>query len=209
MTVTITPRGATEPVDVTFGKMAVQLFTSFGLVKNPENIAALPITYYGLAAGRYEQVAERLYDVAYRQPQTFRVMSTAMDGASGITEERRDLFEAQAKTALIGDALNYPFPHLFGRFRSVPDLGDDFRREVSSDVPALVLTGTLDGRTFPEAHEDILEGLSNGYQVVIENAGHDLFMSSPEVTTVIMDFLLGKEPATTRIRLDPPRFLMP
>lgn len=209
VTVSIIPKGHDKPVEVTFGKLAVQLLTSFGLVKNPENIAALPITYYGMQAGHYERVAQRLYQVAYARPQIFRVMPTAMDGASGITDERLVLAEKQAKTALIGDALNYPYPQLFGTFKQVPDLGDDFRREVESDIPVLVLTGTLDGRTFPEAHADVLAGLTQGQQVIIENAGHDLFMSSPMVTKVISEFLLGMELSSTRIELPPPAFIMP
>jgi pimeloyl-ACP methyl ester carboxylesterase len=208
VTVSITPRGHDKPIDVTIGKFPVQLLTSFGLVKNPENIAALPITYYGMLAGHYEQVAMRLYQLAYARPQVFQVMSTAMDGASGISKERKDLAKQQAQTALLGDTLNYPYPQLFGAFKQVPDLGDDFRREVESDIPALVLTGTLDGRTFPEAHADVLAGLSRGQQVIVENAGHDLFMSSPMVTTVISEFLRGKELSSTLIKLPPPEFII-
>ncbi len=107
----------------------------------------------------------------------------------------------------MGDILNYPMPHFRGLL-DIPVLSEDFRAPLSSDVPALLLTGTLDGRTFPEAHAEVLAQFSNGHQVVIENAGHDLFMASPEVTRAIEAFMRDETPPA-RITLDPPDFFVP
>jgi hypothetical protein len=74
-------------------------------------------------------------------------------------------------------------------------------------VPALVLTGTLDGRTYPEGHAEILRGLANGSQVVVENAGHDLFMASPDVVADIVDFFGHRPPRHARIVLPAPDFM--
>src|SRR3546814_15009158 len=102
-------------------------------------------------------------------------MAIGMDVASGVSPERLATFEEQAKTAILRDAVNFPLPRFLGKF-DVPDLGEAFRAPVETSAPVLVLTGTLDGRTYPEGHREILDALENGQQLVIENAGHDLFL---------------------------------
>jgi pimeloyl-ACP methyl ester carboxylesterase len=132
-------------------------------------------------------------------------MPEAMDVASGISPERLVRVREQARTSILGDALNYPMPHLQRDF-GVPDLGDRFRAPLQTDVPALFLTGTLDGRTYPEEHAETIAGFSRATHVVVENAGHNLFMVSPEVTQVIVEFMKGRPLTKPRIAIDPPRF---
>lgn len=95
------------------------------------------------------------------------------------------------------------------RIANVKPLSGDFCKPVRSDVPTLVLTGTLDGRTYPAGHAEILKGLANGTEVVIENAGHDLLMSSPEVTTAIVEFFSHHPVKYSTIKLPPPDFVVP
>ncbi|MGH2508519.1 MAG: hypothetical protein ACRDHZ_14135 [Ktedonobacteraceae bacterium] len=71
------------------------------------------------------------------------------------------------------------------------------------------MTGTLDGRTYPAGHTAILKGLSNGSEVVVKNAGHDLFMTSPKVTDDIVDFFSHKPIKYPRISLLTPTFFVP
>ena len=87
------------------------------------------------------------------------------------------------------------------------DLGDDFRTEAVSDVPTLLLTGTLDGRTYIDAQIEATAGLSKLTHVLVENAGHNLFMRSPEVTEVIHQFLNGDDITKERIIIELPAFL--
>ena len=84
------------------------------------------------------------------------------------------------------------------------DLGDAFREPPVSDVPVLVLSGTLDGRTYPESQREAVAGLQKVHIVTIEDAGHNLFMSSPEVTKVIQSFMRGDTVGVTRIKVDIP-----
>ena len=83
---------------------------------------------------------------------------------------------------------------------------DEFRAPVVSTVPTLFLSGTLDGRTYPESAAETAARFANGTHVLIENAGHNLFMVSPEVTEVILAFLEGRPIARERIVLPTPRF---
>ena len=64
-----------------------------------------------------------------------------------------------------------------------------------------------DGRTYPESQREATQGLSNLTQVVVKNAGHNLFMVSPEVTKVIQQFMNNETIKTTEIEFDLPPFV--
>lgn len=83
----------------------------------------------------------------------------------------------------------------------MPDLGDDFRKPVRSEFPALLISGTLDGRTPVSNGEAVEEGLKNAQHLVIEGAGHSdpLFLSSADILRAMRDFLAGKKIRATRI----------
>ena len=83
------------------------------------------------------------------------------------------------------------------------DLGDAFRIPVRTDVPTLLLSGTLDGRTYPESQRETVAGFTDLTPVLVENAGHNLFMVSPEVGSTVVAFMRG-EPVTNRRILIPP-----
>src|SRR5690606_16046854 len=163
--------------------------------------------YSGLAAGDVDELGQILYDRMRKDLGRYAGgMTEAMDTASGITEARLELVRQQVQSSLLGDALNFPMPHLAGAY-GVPDLGDEFRAPVASTVPTLFLSGTLDGRTYPESAVQTASRFSNATHVFIENSGHNLFMVSPEVTEVILAFLQGRPIARKRIGLQTPTFV--
>jgi pimeloyl-ACP methyl ester carboxylesterase len=160
-----------------------------------------------MATGDFGRIAQIIHDGIRSKFGRFHGgMSAAMDSASGITAQRLKLVEEQARTSLLGDALNFPMPQLAGAYR-VPDLGDDFRAPVTSTVPTLFLSGTLDGRTYPESAAETASRFSQATHVLIENSGHNLFMVSPEVTEVILTFLDDNPIERTRIVLPTPAFI--
>ncbi|MFC3122746.1 alpha/beta hydrolase [Agaribacter flavus] len=141
-----------------------------------------------------------------RQTIDFDVMSFGMDVASGITEKRMNLVDKQAETSLLGYMLNFPMPHLNKSVKGL-DLGDDFRQAPVSDVPTLLLSGTLDGRTYLPSQKAAVRGLSNVTHVVIENGGHNVFMLSPDITEAIKAFLGDKPLQKTHIHFALPPFV--
>lgn len=137
---------------------------------------------------------------------SFDIMSFGMDVASGVTEDRLALFDQQAPVSLIGKVLNFPMPYLNNVIPNL-DLGNDFRTKPISDVPTLLLTGTLDGRTYVQSQYEATSGLKNLTIVTVKNAGHNLFMVSPEVTEVIKTFLSGKTIKSEKIEFKLPPFV--
>jgi pimeloyl-ACP methyl ester carboxylesterase len=125
---------------------------------------------------------------------------------SGISGERLGTVREQARSPLLGDMLNFPMPHLIGAFGLEP-LSADFRREVRTDVPTLFLTGTLDGRTYPEAAAEILAGFSRATQVVVENGGHNVYMQDPVISEIVLRFMRGEE-VPARVTLPAPVFVL-
>jgi pimeloyl-ACP methyl ester carboxylesterase len=132
-------------------------------------------------------------------------MPLTMDVASGISDARLALVREQAKTALLGDYLNFPMPQFNKLFDGI-DLGAGFRKNPVSNVPTLLLSGTLDGRTYPASQREALSGMRNLTAVTVVNAGHNLFMTSPDVTEIIQQFMRGEEVTKKEIVIAPPSF---
>ncbi|HET7307298.1 MAG TPA: alpha/beta hydrolase [Gammaproteobacteria bacterium] len=195
-----------NPVTLRVGSFAVKGFTK-SLLKDPSRLRSLPADYYALAA-RFQAVWQPSYS-SLTEPEVFTGMPLAVRATSCLSPARAKLVERQAKRTLLGNVLNFDTMLVRIRIANVTPLHGDFCKPVNSDVPTLILTGTLDGRTYPAGHAEILQGLSNGNEVVIENAGHDLFMSSPKVTVDIVEFLNHQPVKYSTIQVPPPDFVVP
>jgi len=209
------PEGRDNPAfRHTMGRFELQRITGY-MLSDPNDVSSILEAYAAAAEGDYGWF-RRYFDYAYDGATiSLNGMPEAMDVASGISSERLTHVKAQADTALLGDALNFPMPHLHGTIPGI-DLGEDFRKPVRSDRPVLLLSGTLDGRTYPEAHEEIAEGFSNGAIVTIENAGHNLFFSHPDVVLffshpdvveIVADFFGGAPAEQRTLTAPPPSFV--
>lgn len=196
------PDGAA--VDFVFTKDHLQMLT--GYASDPGQATWLLQLYASLDAGRPEMaaaLAQRVFDPG--EPITLSAMSTAMDVASGISPARLARVEAEAETSLVGPYLNFPMPQLAGVWPDM-DLGAAYREEAVYDGPVLMLTGTLDGRTFPDGQSEAAAGLSDLTPVTVVNAGHNLFMTSPEVGAAMDAFMRG-EPVPGQITVPLPAFV--
>jgi len=54
-------------------------------------------------------------------------MSNMMDCYSGVSPDRRKRIDSEAKTTLLGDAMNFPFPDICDGWGN-PNLGESFRK---------------------------------------------------------------------------------
>ncbi len=180
------------------GKLDVQIILGF-MIKNPDTQQALPMWIDAMDRGDFSPIAPYLLMMA-GQLRGLSGMSEAMDAASGISPGRRQRILREMPGTLLEDALNFPGDALAGPL-GITDLGDDFRGPLKSSVPALFLSGDLDGRTYLESHRELAAGFSNGTHVVVEGAGHDLFMSALEVSERILAFMAGREVSADPIRV--------
>ena len=199
---TVTFAGENGPIDVKMGGFGVQLLAS-ALVANPPQLSMLPKIYLALDAGKTD-VLTPLFPPPHRY---FNIsgMPEAMDMASGISPARLALIEKEAKTAVLGDAFNLPMPHLLGAIPGA-DLGEDFRQPIRIETPALLVAGSLDGRTPLEEQAEVIAQFQNKAQVLVENAGHNVFEAHPEVQTLLVKFFDEEAVSDTQLTLPPPTF---
>lgn len=193
-------RGA--PTDLKVGGFTVQILAG-SLIANPDTLAMLPGMYLALDAGETAVLAPFLKDID--RMLAISGMPEAMDIASGISPGRLAQVRREARTAVMGDALNFPMPHLLGAIPGL-DLGAAYRAPMRIDHPALLIAGTLDGRTPLEEQAEVAAQFRRRSRVFVENAGHNVFESHPAVQDLLLRFFRGEAFADTQLALPAPTF---
>lgn len=194
--------GGAVPTDVQIGGFAVQMFAG-SMAANPGTLAMLPGIYRALDAGKTEPFAPYVGQLASLLG--VDGMPEAMDLASGISPRRLAMIRREAKTAVLGDALNFPMPHLLGVTPDV-DLGEAFRSPFKIPNRTLLVAGSLDGRTVLAEQAEVAAQFQNKSQVLVENAGHNVFEAHPEVQSLLVRFFRGEKIPDTRLTIPPPTF---
>lgn len=102
---------------------------------------------------------------------------------------------------------DFPIPDVCPAWK-VPPLPTNEYTPVHSKLTVLFISGTLDGRTPPANVEEVIKGFPNSRHVLIEGAGHgnDLFVSSPDIPALMLEYMKSGEVQTDRIQLPPPQF---
>lgn len=190
------------PGEIRVGGFLIQLMAG-GLIANPNTLSMLPGLYLALNAGKTDMLAPFLGDVA--DWLSIGGMPEATDLASGISPGRLAMVRREAQTAVLGAALNFPMPQLLGAVPGV-DLGEGFRASIRIDHPALLVAGTLDGRTPLAEQDEVAAQFQRKSQIVVENAGHNVFEAHPDVQDLLVRFFRGETVADARLSLPPPRF---
>lgn len=201
--VTITDPLSGQPVKVTVNKYVMQKITADNI--GTTDTAEFPRVYYAASKGDYSGLAK--YWLNQTRSSIGSAMSFMMDCASGLSAARREQINRELKGTLLEDLANQVFPDVCVAW-SAPDLGDAFRTPVKADVPVLFISGTLDARTPVSNAEEYRAGFSNSTHLIIEGAVHSdpLFLSSPKIKDVMLEFLRGAPLSTTRITLPPFKF---
>ncbi|MCI0364650.1 MAG: alpha/beta hydrolase [Phycisphaerales bacterium] len=180
-----------------------------GLIADPRSAMRLLGIYDAIDRGAdpaLDRIPARLLPdhlVSSAKPIMLQGMPVAMDIASGTTSDHRRKVSNQAKTAILGHYLD-PI-YFFDGMAAELDLGNAFRAGPVSEVPVLVLSGTLDGRTHIESQREAVSGLKNATMITIENAGHNLFDEpSPAIQETIDLFMGGSTVRDGAIKIELP-----
>lgn len=169
--------------------------------------ARFPALFYRAAKGDFTNPAQVWLNES--RSGIGSAMAYMMDCASGQTAARREQIAREVKGTLLEDIFNFPFPDVCTEWNA-PDLGDEFRAPLKSDVPVLFISGTLDARTPISNAEEYRKGFSNSTHMIIEGAVHSdpLFLSSPKIKEGMMEFLRGQPVTTTKIQGERLRFIL-
>lgn len=193
-------------IAVTVGEFDLKLMAAMSIGYD-DGIRELPAALYLMSQGDYSSLGK--WALRFRR-QYANVTQAAMDCASGVSVERWSQVQAEEKTAFLGREFDFPFPDVCEAW-GVRQLEPAFRYEVRSDVPALFVSGTLDGRTPVSNAEHVKTGFPNSKMVIVEGAAHGdrLFVGSPQITAVILNFMKGNPDLVTQINLPPVDFEPP
>ncbi len=192
---------------VGISKLDVQIVTSFLLTKNPEDWTKLPYIYYQMNLGDFSTIGQYVAAIKSFAGEV-RAMPLVSDVSSGVSNIRWKEIVNQSKKSLLGRTTNFPYPDI-GKDLGILDLGESFRKNVDSNCSALFFSGTLDGRTYLEGANEILKGFKNAVHIIIDGAGHDMYMSTPEVNKIMINFMENNELDSRTIKIDVPKFITP
>jgi pimeloyl-ACP methyl ester carboxylesterase len=178
-----------KPIEVTFGRSDVEVLIALNTA-SISFIAELPQLFYNMSQNNYTGIAIYIYKDLKTRPEG-TPMSYSMHYASGVSEERLSLISNTQSQGLLRNAINYPFTsNELRTIWKVDDLGENFRKPFNSDVPILMLSGNLDGRTSISDAREVGKQFTRKTHMIFNNASHD--MLTPQVITVMQNFMAGK-----------------
>jgi pimeloyl-ACP methyl ester carboxylesterase len=168
------------------------------LIADPKSTAVLLEIYRDLDRGiapSFERIPARQLPDAFADAGrgiSLNGMQVAMDLASGMSADHRAAVAAQRADAILGGQVD-PTLQFDGMVPAL-DLGDAFRARPASEVPVLVLSGTLDGRTVIDRQQDAVSQLRNATVIVVNNGGHNLIDAEDSRIQETIDRFLFKQP---------------
>lgn len=204
VTITITDQRSKKPVDVKVGKIGLQVLIMRDL-GDTNDLPIFPLWFYTMDKGDYS-ILKRFVERRYNQYSAgISVMTLVMDISSGVTKARKQQIQKEAKTALLGDIVNFPISDLGDVFGN-PDLGDAYRSPIKTAVPTLFVSGVLDNNTQPFQADEVRKSFKNSTHIVIDNAGHESMLTEPQVQQAMVEFLRGEDVSKVKISLPPLKF---
>jgi pimeloyl-ACP methyl ester carboxylesterase len=203
VTVEVDDPEAKRKVRVTVGEFDFKLMAA-GSIGFDDGIREFPASLQAMSQGDYAALG--LWALGYRR-QEISAMQAAMDCASGVSPERWSRVKDEEQNTLLGRGFDFPFPDVCEAW-GVRQLEPAFRSEIKSEVRTLFISGTLDGRTPASNAEEIQKGFPNSTMVTIGGAAHGnrLYVGSPQITQVMLEFMNGIPLSVTRIALPPIAF---
>ncbi|MEM9324704.1 MAG: alpha/beta fold hydrolase [Bacteroidota bacterium] len=140
-------------------------------IDDASDIPVLPRLLYTIERGDYKMLtwfAQRRMVFGLALP----VGDINQQLASGAADTRWEQIEKEASQSLFGNVVNFPFGAAREHWPSQA-LSYDAGVPMTSDIPTLFITGTLDSRTPVEQVEETRKGFSNAVHIKVENAGHE------------------------------------
>ena len=171
-------------------------------------VRSLPAMFAAMDKGDFSRVAQAAQQVRAAPLDT--AMRQGMHIASGVSPRREQLIEGQRATALMGDAINFPYnTPTFRQAWGVADLGEAFRAPAASNVPVLFMNGEFDGRTSVREARETAARFRRGCFSEMGGVSHDFYGFSPKVVAAMLAFYGAGACPPPRIEVLAPEFRSP
>lgn len=190
-------------VSMPVGRFALEYITAKSL-SGPSEFEFLPVLYQTISQGDHSVLTRVIQRFVGGPPRS--ALAYLMDGASGASTKRRHRIAREATRSMVGNAANFPFPEI-GAVWNYADLGEKYRAPIRSRVPALFLTGALDGNTPPHQAEEVRRGFPNSLHLIVANGAHNSPFVMPEAARATAAFFRGEDVSKVLLSLPAPRFV--
>lgn len=194
-----------RPLKGRMGGDAFRFIVAKFYLNDPDNFRFLPKLLDDLEKGR--EPGSLYFNLRQMFSNAISLTWFTTDAANGASEDLLRRISGQRETALLRDAMNFPFPEINAVWK-MPDLGDGFRVPVQSSVPVLFVAGSLDGITPPAQSAAIAKTFPNARLVVVENGGHASQLRAPGLAKAMAEFMAGRTVDAT-FAIPPPQFAAP
>ena len=192
-------------VTVTVGREDLEYFTRRLLYSRPI-LEALPAFYEAMSRGNFLGLAT--VSLLSRRGQAPSAVRFLVGCSSGASPERLRRIESEKRGTILGAMLDFPVPDVCPAW-GISDLGDGFRAPIRSEVPLLVVSGSLDVHTPAGNGEEVLAGFPNGFHLVTEGATHFCLGLGGKTRKVLSRFLRGEPVRSARFMAPPLKFRLP
>lgn len=189
------------PLKVLVGSYGLNLILRID-IGDASDIPVLPKLLYSIDQGDYSLLQ---WFVQKRHQMVYGIhgMSITMDAASGASASRMARIEEENQKSFFKNVVNMSTLKNW----PTPDVGDDFRAPLVTDIPTLFLSGTLDFNTPPYQAEQARWGYTNSHHIVVKNAGHEQIVYHPKAQKTILRFLKGENIDDATMSYPPLQFI--
>ncbi|WP_031425413.1 alpha/beta hydrolase [Flavimarina sp. Hel_I_48] len=194
-----------EKIKVGISEFELQLAITAIYLRDPVMSKKIPSLYSQMQQGDFSEIGPMVKLIKQSISEPENPMSFAMDMQSGASDARKKRIKEELKTSLLGDGINYLMLDWIDELNYF-HLPEEFRKLKDNHVNALLLSGKVDGRTYLSSAVEIAKSFKNGQHIIIDNAGHNLFILSPIIGDLVLEFLKGKELNVSEITLKPVTF---
>jgi pimeloyl-ACP methyl ester carboxylesterase len=203
--VKVRDRGAQADVDLPIGEYGMR-YLIFRDLGDTNDIPNYPQWIAEMARGNATYLT-RIAERRFNELRSINLMSVATDCASGVSGARRARIRREVAGTVLGDIANIFFDQRCAAV-GVPDLGDEFRGPLRTNVPTLFISGSLDSQTPPEQVEEVRRGLAHSVHLIVDNAGHESTLPDERVQEIMLRFYRGEQLRDTTIALPPVKFVI-
>lgn len=177
------------------------------LLTSPDTISHVPAFLAALEAGDLRELAVIAFH--WRSAPAPPATVFAARCASGGSPARLERVERESRQAMLGETTTYADERVCRAF-GVGPLPDSYRSPVESRMPALFVSGTLDGDTPEENAVEVSRGFPNAERLVVDGAPHALLGFTDKASrTAIVRFFDGRSLREARVALTPIQFERP
>jgi pimeloyl-ACP methyl ester carboxylesterase len=205
---TITKHATNKPIEVTAGAVALEFMVE-QMLANGRAISALPALLKSISLDDDSLLQRRIESLYNDFDSGITLMGLTTDCAAPTPPARTAQTESDARSSLFSDVSRIDMqPEICDAALGKFALGPEYFAPLSSGVPTLFLSGTLDADTPPMKAERMRWGFSQSTMIVVENGFHET-LPAPEVQSLVADFLRGTDVKDRHITFDVPTFLSP